>query len=73
MDLESRVAVLEEQTRTLAEGLARIEGKLDLLAVSVSSLAIDQAWQRGRLHWLWVPGAALLAAAVTRAVAQYLP
>ena len=36
MDLESRVAVLEEQTRTLAEGLARIEGKLDLLAVSVS-------------------------------------
>ena len=73
MDLESRVAVLEEQTRTLAEGLARIEGKLDLLAVSVSSLAIDQACQRGRLHWLWVPAAALLAAAVTRAVAQYLP
>ena len=73
MDLESRVAVLEEQTRTLAEGLARIEGKLDLLPVSLSGLAVDQATQRGRLHWLWVPGAALLAAIVTKAMAQYLP
>jgi len=72
-DFGSRIAVLEEQSKSLQEGFARIEGKLDRLTETVTALALDAACQRGRLHWLWVPAAAALAACATKVLAHYLP
>jgi len=46
---------------------------LDRLTETVTALALDAACQRGRLHWLWVPAAAALAACATKVLAHYLP
>ena len=73
MDIEARVAVLEDHRQTVNGRLDEIVDGLRDLRKEIVALRIDFANQRGRLHWLWVVGAALLTACVTGVAAHYLP